>query len=72
MRRDCFEHDPLAVVTAPPTGESLEERRHREAAEVEAKKISNEIDEQLKREKEAEKRRKKPVKLLLLGSYPYT
>ncbi|KAF8999848.1 guanine nucleotide binding protein, alpha subunit [Cyathus striatus] len=47
--------------------ETLEQRIIREAAEAEAKKISDEIDEQLRKEREVERRKRKPVKLLLLG-----
>jgi hypothetical protein len=63
-----FEEDPLALAIAPPPDESLEQRHAREMAEAEARKVSDEIDEQLKREREGEKRKKKPVKLLLLGT----
>ncbi|KIK66216.1 hypothetical protein GYMLUDRAFT_928059 [Collybiopsis luxurians FD-317 M1] len=59
--------DPLALALAPPPNETPEERAEREIAEAEAVRISNEIDEQLKREKDAERKKKRPVKLLLLG-----
>lgn len=62
-----FEEDPLTLAIAPPPDETPEQRHAREIAEVEARKVSDEIDEQLKREREGEKRKKKPVKLLLLG-----
>lgn len=65
-----FEEDPLALAIAPPPNETLEQRHAREIAEAEARRISDEIDEQLKREREGDKRRKKPVKLLLLGTPP--
>jgi guanine nucleotide-binding protein alpha-1 subunit len=63
-----FDEDPLALAIAPPPDESLEQRHARELAEAEARKVSDEIDEQLKREREGERRKKKPVKLLLLGA----
>ncbi|KAF9074406.1 guanine nucleotide binding protein, alpha subunit [Rhodocollybia butyracea] len=59
--------DPLALAIAPPPNETPAERAERECAEAEALRISNEIDEQLKREKEGEKKKRRPVKLLLLG-----
>lgn len=62
-----FEEDPLALAIAPPPDETPEQRHAREISEAEARKVSDEIDEQLKREREGEKRKKKPVKLLLLG-----
>jgi guanine nucleotide-binding protein subunit alpha len=62
--------DPLTLALMPPPDETLEERQVREAAEAEAKRVSDEIDEQIKRERENERRRKRPVKLLLLGEFP--
>lgn len=62
-----FEEDPLSLAIAPPPDETFEQRHARELAEAEARKVSDEIDEQLKREKEGERRKRKPVKLLLLG-----
>lgn len=62
-----MDDDPFAEMTAPPRNETFEERQIREAAEAEAKRISDEIDERLRREKENEPRKKRPVKLLLLG-----
>ncbi|KAF7297279.1 hypothetical protein MIND_00961100 [Mycena indigotica] len=61
-----YDEDPLALAIAPPPNETLAEREVRERAEREASRISDEIDAQLRREREAEKK-KKPVKLLLLG-----
>ncbi|KAF6749802.1 guanine nucleotide binding protein, alpha subunit [Ephemerocybe angulata] len=62
-----LEDDPLAAMTAPPRNETPEERQIRETAEAEAKKISDEIDERLRRERESDRKKKRPVKLLLLG-----
>lgn len=64
-----FEEDPLSLAIAPPPDETFEQRHARELAEAEARKVSDEIDEQLKREKEGERRKRKPVKLLLLGVF---
>ncbi|PIL27629.1 hypothetical protein GSI_10781 [Ganoderma sinense ZZ0214-1] len=59
--------DPLAFVLAPPPNETEEQRQIRLAAEAEAKRISDAIDEELQRQAKAEKRGPKPVKILLLG-----
>ncbi|KAL9710697.1 hypothetical protein Ac2012v2_006235 [Leucoagaricus gongylophorus] len=59
--------DPLTLALQPPPDETPEQRQVREAAEAEAKRVSDEIDEQIKRERENERRKKRPVKLLLLG-----
>ncbi|KAH9852509.1 G-alpha-domain-containing protein [Lenzites betulinus] len=61
------EGDPLAKVMAPPPNESEEERQARLAAEAEAKRISDAIDEELQRQAKAERRGPTPVKILLLG-----
>ncbi|KAI0336827.1 G-alpha-domain-containing protein [Cubamyces sp. BRFM 1775] len=60
------EGDPLAHVMAPPPNETEEQREARLAAEAEAKRISDAIDEELQRQAKAEKRGPKPVKILLL------
>ncbi|KAI0312036.1 G-alpha-domain-containing protein [Amylostereum chailletii] len=59
--------DPLAAAIAPPKDETPEQREAREKEEAEAKRISDEIDEQLKAERAALKKKKPPVKVLLLG-----
>ncbi|KAJ7454919.1 guanine nucleotide binding protein, alpha subunit [Mycena galericulata] len=61
-----FDEDPLTAALAPPPNETPVQREVRERAESEAKRVSDEIDAQLRRERESEKKRK-PVKLLLLG-----
>ncbi|KAG6884558.1 hypothetical protein C0993_010118 [Termitomyces sp. T159_Od127] len=61
------ESDPLTLAIAPPPNETPEQRAAREFAEAQAKKVSDEIDEQLRKEREDDKKKKKPVKLLLLG-----
>lgn len=58
--------DPLAAALAPPPNEAPEERERRLNAEAEAKKRSDNIDKML-REGERQNRRKKVVKVLLLG-----
>ncbi|KAF7307774.1 hypothetical protein MKEN_01137500 [Mycena kentingensis (nom. inval.)] len=61
-----FDEDPFAWAHAIPPNETPAEREARERAEREAERVSSAIDEQLRKEREAEKKRK-PVKLLLLG-----
>lgn len=56
--------DPLAAVLAPPPSETDEERQRRLDQEQEAQHISDVIDEQIDRERKAEK----PMKILLLGA----
>jgi guanine nucleotide-binding protein subunit alpha len=63
------DEDPLSIAIAPPPDETLEQRLVREAAEAEAKRISDEIDEQIRRDREHIKKVKKPMKLLLLGAF---
>lgn len=59
--------DPLAHVTAPPPDETPTEREARMRAEAEAKQVSDIIDEELDRQRLAEKRAPKALKVLLLG-----
>ncbi|KAK0200793.1 guanine nucleotide binding protein, alpha subunit [Desarmillaria ectypa] len=59
--------DPLTLALAPPPDETPEQKQQREAAEAEAQRRSDEIDEQIQKERELERRKKRPVKLLLLG-----
>jgi guanine nucleotide-binding protein subunit alpha len=60
--------DPIAAALAPPEGESPEERHNRMLSERAAKKVSDDIDDQLSRERQQAKRQPKPVKILLLGA----
>ncbi|KAJ6545607.1 guanine nucleotide binding protein, alpha subunit [Mycena capillaripes] len=59
--------DPIAAALTPPENESPEERHDRMLSERAAKKVSDDIDEQLRRERQQVKRQPKPLKLLLLG-----
>ncbi|KAG8931796.1 hypothetical protein FRC03_012608 [Tulasnella sp. 419] len=60
--------DPLEIAMRPPANETAAERAERIAAEQEAIRISAEIDEMLKAERlAAKKRRTHEVKVLLLG-----
>jgi hypothetical protein len=62
------DEDPLSIAIAPPPDESEEQREARIRAEKQAKKISDAIDDELNRQRIAEKKAVKPVKVLLLGS----
>lgn len=66
MARDVESPDPLAAAIAPPPNETPNERWQREQREAEARRISEQIDEQIRAERQALKKRK-PMKLLLLG-----
>ncbi|KAH7882786.1 guanine nucleotide binding protein, alpha subunit [Phlebopus sp. FC_14] len=59
--------DPFASILAPPPNETPDEKEAREQAEAEARRISDAIDEQIRQERNALKKKKKPVKVLLLG-----
>lgn len=67
MGRSLDDDDPLTLAILPPSDETPAERSARERAEAAAKTISDEIDEQIRKERESEKRKRRPVKLLLLG-----
>jgi hypothetical protein len=58
--------DPLLQIIAPPANETAEERQTREREEEEARYRSSMIDEAIKAEKTA-MRKKKPIKILVLG-----
>lgn len=67
--------DPLALALRPPPLETDYEREQRIAAEIEAKRISDHIDEELRLEREARKRRanvqvKVRICLLPSSSFP--
>ena len=55
--------DPLALALRPPPTETDEERRIRVAAELEAKRISDKIDEDLRNERERKRRANMQVKV---------
>lgn len=61
--------DPMAAALAPPQNESPQERQLRIMRERAAKQISDDIDEELTRERQQAKRLPKPVKILLLGAW---
>ncbi|KAF9056992.1 G-protein alpha subunit [Panaeolus papilionaceus] len=59
--------DPFAIFHAAPVGETSTEKAQRLKQEAEAQRISDMIDEQLKAEKQAMKKEKYTVRVLLLG-----
>ncbi|EPQ57632.1 G-alpha-domain-containing protein [Gloeophyllum trabeum ATCC 11539] len=59
--------DPLASAMAPPEHETDEQRVARESDETRARKISENIDAQIKADRLALKKKKKAVRVLLLG-----
>jgi guanine nucleotide-binding protein alpha-1 subunit len=61
--------DPLAHAIAPPPNESPEARQARVNLEKKAKLRSDAIDEELNRQRSAEKKGGKPIKVLLLGAF---
>ncbi|KAL4251985.1 P-loop containing nucleoside triphosphate hydrolase [Abortiporus biennis] len=60
------QEDPLDAVLRPPIDETEDEKAQRVAAEEEARRVSHEIDEEIKQDKLARKKGK-IVRLLLLG-----
>ncbi|KAJ7881474.1 guanine nucleotide binding protein, alpha subunit [Mycena leptocephala] len=65
--RSVDETDPFLAALAPPQNESPEQRHTRILKERAAKQVSDEIDDQLNKERQQVKRQPKPVKILLLG-----
>jgi hypothetical protein len=59
--------DPLAAALLPPPNESPVQREIRLKAETEAKKVSEGIDEMIRRERNDRKKSKAEVNVLLLG-----
>ena len=59
--------DPLSRALSPPPKETPEQRTQREAKEVDARRVSDRIDDQIKTEKRAVSLKKDPVRVLMLG-----
>ncbi|KAG6821340.1 hypothetical protein H0H93_000201 [Arthromyces matolae] len=59
--------DPLTSAIRPSSTETDVQRKARLAAEADARRVSEQIDEELRQERERMKRNKGDVKLLLLG-----
>lgn len=66
-RHRVSEDDPLTRAIAPSPSETPPEREQRLAAEQEAKRVSDAIDEELNRQRISEKKGPKAIKILLLG-----
>jgi pyridoxine/pyridoxamine 5'-phosphate oxidase len=68
MTRSSIESiDPLTLACAPPADETPEQREARLHQEAEAKRVSDAIDDELKAERAELKKKKRIVKVLLLG-----
>ena len=59
--------DPLAVALLPPPDESPIDREVRLKAEIDAKKVSDSIDDMIRQERIDQKKSKAAVNVLLLG-----
>ncbi|KAG8688098.1 hypothetical protein FRC09_013106, partial [Ceratobasidium sp. 395] len=71
LRNRSLTDDPFAVMTRPPADESPRARQQRLEEEHQARVRSDQIDEQIKREREAlQQARPFQRKLLLLGAFP--
>ncbi|KAI6045255.1 G-protein alpha subunit-domain-containing protein [Pisolithus marmoratus] len=66
-RHKVAEDDPLTRAMAPPPNETQQQREARIRAEQEAKRVSDTIDEELSRQRVADRKGPKPIKILLLG-----
>lgn len=64
---DIPDSDPFAAFTRPPANETAVERNTREAREAEEKRVSDRIDDELRKERAAMKKKKNNVCVLLLG-----
>jgi hypothetical protein len=62
-----YDVDPLTLAMAPPPNETPEERREREEREERALEVSRQIDAEIKVAKIAMKKKKKAIKVLVLG-----
>lgn len=64
-----YDKDPLTLAIAPPDNESPQAKEARLSLELEAKRRSDAIDEEIDRQRAAEKKGNSPVKVLLLGEH---
>lgn len=58
--------DPISAALQPPANETRKERALRLKAEVKAKRVSDQIDEELQQERERLKRNKDDIKAMSL------
>lgn len=61
------DYDPLTAALRPPSGETPEQQAEREAEEAQAIEISNRIDAEIKAARQAMKKNRKPIRVLVLG-----
>ena len=61
--------DPFSHLLKPAAGETPQERQARLEAEAQARKISDAIDEQLRKEKVEKTKSRKEIRILLLGTF---
>ncbi|KAL0955368.1 hypothetical protein HGRIS_001616 [Hohenbuehelia grisea] len=61
------DYDPFTLVLAPPPGETAEEKAARETKEADAKRVSDAIDDSIRRDRAALKKQKTVLRVLLLG-----
>lgn len=59
--------DPLTAALAPPENESPAEREQRLKFELDAKRRSDAIDDEIDKQRSADKKAPKPIQVLLLG-----
>lgn len=64
-----YSDDPFLEKLRPPPGETLEEKAERLQRQQEAIRVSREIDAGILESKKAMERRKKAIKVLLLGAW---
>lgn len=65
------EEDPLTKALEPPEHETQQERQRRLAAQADAQRISDGIDEEINRQRLEIKKTPKPVRVLLLGAFSF-
>jgi guanine nucleotide-binding protein alpha-1 subunit len=70
LLKSIREPDPLIKVLEPPPNESYAERQARLLEEAKAKRLSDSIDDELEKQRLAEKRGPRAAKVLLLGMPP--
>lgn len=63
--------DAWSNIFKPPPNESVEEKRDRIARQQEAQRVSREIDEGILESKKLFDKKKKAIKVLLLGMHAY-
>lgn len=67
MGRSLEIDDPLTAAIAPPPNETPAQKAERERQEEEDRRVNDEIDEMIRLERVSQRRKRRPVKVLLLG-----